>query len=116
MSRRSVLDWLNDIIAWGERLEGHLAGVSYEGFLNDPKTQDAAAKCAEAIGVAANELAKLDPTLEARFPELQLGLAYRARNKLSHGYYMVEQQIVWTTVTISIPQTVAAARRAKYLF
>ena len=116
MTKRSVIDWLDDIIAWGERLEGHLHGISYEAFLRDTKTQDAAAKCAEAIGLAANELAKLDPSLEARFPELQLSLAYRARNKLSHGYYMVEQQIVWTTVTVSIPQTVAAARRAKAAF
>jgi predicted nucleotidyltransferase len=28
MSKRSVVEWLDDIIAWGERLEGHLAGMS----------------------------------------------------------------------------------------
>jgi hypothetical protein len=27
MSKRSVAEWLDDIISWGERLEGHLAGV-----------------------------------------------------------------------------------------
>jgi len=113
VSRRSVADWLGDIIAWGERLAGHLEGISYDDFLKDSKTQDAAAKCAESIGLAANELAKLDPSLEQQFPGLRLSQAYRARNKLSHGYYAVEQQIVWTTVTVSIPQTVVAARDAK---
>jgi uncharacterized protein with HEPN domain len=113
VSKRTVPDWLDDIIAWGERLADHIADVSYDDFPKDTKTQDAASKCAESIGLAANELSKLDPSLEVRFPELQLSLAYRARNKLSHGYYAVEQQIVWATVTISIPHTVAAARKAR---
>jgi uncharacterized protein with HEPN domain len=113
VSKRSIVDWLGDIIAWGERLESHLAGMSFEDFVSDAKTQDAASKCAESIGLAANELSRLDPALETEFPELQLGLAYRSRNKLSHGYYAIEQNIVWITVTVSIPQTVAAARQAK---
>ena len=113
MSRRAIIDWLNDIIAWGERLDGHIVGMSHDDFIGDPKTQDAAAKCIESIGLAANELSKLAPTLEQDYPELQLGLAYRARNRLSHGYFAIEQTIVWNTVTVSIPQTVSAARRAR---
>jgi uncharacterized protein with HEPN domain len=97
---------------------GRAAGRSsrrqtYLDFLNDAKTQDAASKCAESIGLAANELSKLDPSLDREFPNLNLSLAYKSRNKLSHGYFAVEQEIVWNTVTVSIPQTVAAARQAK---
>lgn len=113
MSKRTAAEWLDDIISWGQRLEGHLAGVSYGDFLNDSKTQDAASKCAESIGLAANELSRLDPSLDREFPELNLGLAYKSRNKLSHGYFAVEQEIVWNTVTVSIPKTVAAARKAR---
>jgi uncharacterized protein with HEPN domain len=113
LSRRSIVDWLGDIIAWGERLESHIAGMTYADFIKDAKTQDAASKCAESIGLAANELSKLDPSLDREFPDLQLSLAYKSRNKLSHGYYAVEQEIVWPTVTVSIPQTVAAAKQAK---
>lgn len=113
MSKRSVVEWLGDIIAWGERLEGHVAGMTYIDFMSDAKTQDAASKCAESIGLAANELSKLEPSLDREFPNLQLSLAYKSRNKLSHGYYAVEQEIVWNTVTVSIPQTVAAAKQAK---
>ena len=113
MSKRSVVEWLDDIISWGERLEGHLAGMTYRDFLTDAKTQDAASKCAQSIGLAANELSKLDPSLDREFPNLNLSLAYKSRNKLSHGYFAVEQEIVWNTVTVSIPQTVAAARQAR---
>jgi uncharacterized protein with HEPN domain len=113
MSKRSVVEWLGDIISWGERLEGRIAGMSFDDFLKDTKTQDAASKCAESIGLAANELSKLDPSLDREFPGLNLSLAYKSRNKLSHGYYAVEQEIVWNTVTVSIPRTVAAAMAAK---
>jgi uncharacterized protein with HEPN domain len=113
MSKRLVADWLSDIISWGERLEGHIADMSYADFLEDPKTQDATSKCAEAIGLAAHELNKLDPSLDRDFPDLQLGLAYRSRNRLSHGYYAVDHSILWKTVSESIPKTVAAARLAK---
>ncbi len=113
MSKRSASDWLSDIISWGERLEGHIAGMTQEDFLDDTKTQDAASKCAEAIGMAAYELNKLDPSLEREFPGLQLSLAYKSRNRLSHGYYAVDESILWSTVSESIPKTVAAARLAK---
>lgn len=113
MSKRTVAEWLGDIISWGERLEGHIAGMEFDDFLKDPKTQDAASKCAESIGMAANELSKLDSSLDREFPGLNLSLAYKSRNKLSHGYYAIEQEIVWNTVTVSIPSTVAAARQAK---
>lgn len=71
-------------------------GMSREQFLDDEKTQDAASKCAEAIGEAANQLMALDPTYNSRHPELQLKNAYKSR--------------LWLTVSQSIPSTVAAAR------
>lgn len=113
MSKRSISDWLSDIILWGDRLAGHIAGKSHEDFLDDPLTQDAASKCAEAIGLAANELQNLAPDIEKDFPDLHLSLAYKSRNKLSHGYFAIDGGILWNTVSVSIPRTVAAAKEAK---
>jgi uncharacterized protein with HEPN domain len=105
----------------GRDIDQGLPGIGHRGARrdrpladpNDAKTQDAASKCAESIGLAANELSKLDSSLDREFPNLNLSLAYKSRNKLSHGYFAVEQEIVWNTVTVSIPQTVAAARQAR---
>lgn len=91
----------------------YIAGQTYEDFLDDTKTQDAASKCAEAIGVAANELQKLAPAIENEFPDLQLSFAYMSRNKLSHSYFAVDEGILWNTVSVAIPKTVAAAKAAK---
>jgi uncharacterized protein with HEPN domain len=110
-ARRAALDWLSDIVEWGERLDKHLAGVSWESFLDSPLLQDATSKCAEAIGEAAGKLLELDPDLDGTYPDLQLRLAYISRNKLSHGYYSIDTALLWATVSEAIPQTVAAARK-----
>jgi uncharacterized protein with HEPN domain len=56
MSRRSVTEWLSDIVDWGERLQDHLKGVDRDAFFASPILRDAASKCAEAIGEAAGKL------------------------------------------------------------
>jgi uncharacterized protein with HEPN domain len=60
------------------------------------------------MSLRSSGLRLLDSSLDRELPNLNLGLAYKSRNKLSHGYFAVEQGIVWNTVTVSIPQTVAA--------
>jgi uncharacterized protein with HEPN domain len=53
VTKRSEREWLDDIIAWGDRLEGHLSGIVRGGFFASPLIQDATCKCIEAIGEAA---------------------------------------------------------------
>jgi uncharacterized protein with HEPN domain len=113
MSKRSAADWLSDIVLWGERLQGHLQGVDRDAFFLSTVLQDAASKCAEAIGEAAGKLDDIDPALNDTFPDLNLKLARRSRDRLSHGYYRIDLDILWNTVTIAIPKTVAAAKLAK---
>lgn len=113
MSKRTVVDWLSDIVSWGERLEGHLRAVDRDAFFRDKMLQDAACKCAEAIGEAAGKLDDLYPDLNQGFPDLNLKLARRSRDRLAHGCYRIELEILWITVTSAIPKTVAAAREAR---
>jgi len=112
MSKRELQAWLADIVAWGERLGGHIAGMTFQDFAADPKTQDAVSKCIESIGLAAKEISSQAPTLDAAYPDLRLSQAYRARNKLSHGYYAIQLDILWRTASEAVPRTVAAARAA----
>jgi uncharacterized protein with HEPN domain len=113
MSKRTASEWLSDIIAWGERLEDHLSGVDRDTFFRNPMLQDAASKCAEAIGEAAGKLDDLDASLNDAFPGLSLKQARRSRDRLAHGYHNVDLEILWITVSSAIPKTVTAARVAK---
>jgi uncharacterized protein with HEPN domain len=110
MTKRSEHEWLGDIIAWGERLQRHIAGVDRAGFLGSEVIQDAVCKCIEAVGEAAGKLDDLDPELDRTVPGLNLKLARRMRDRMTHGYYRIDWGIVWDTATTSVPQTVEAAR------
>ncbi len=76
MSVRQLDEWLADIVAWGERLAGHVAGMTFQEFAADMKTQDAASKCIESIGLAAKEVSQRDPLLDETYPDLKLSQAY----------------------------------------
>lgn len=110
MTKRAEREWLGDIIAWGERLQRHVAGVDRSTFLASEVVQDAVCRCIEAVGEAAGKLDDLDPGLDRANPGLNLKLARRARDRIIHGYFKLDLGIVWDTATRSIPLTVEAAR------
>ena len=116
MTRRSEREWLSDIVSWGERLQGHLAGIDRKTFFADKLIQDAVSKCVEAIGEAAGKLDDLNPELDRTVPDLNLKLARKTRDRLSHGYYRIDLVLLWETVAADIPKTLAAAKaiRSQY--
>jgi uncharacterized protein with HEPN domain len=109
--RRGAIDFISDVIIWGERALKHIEGMTYEQFLSDAKTQDAVDKCICNIGEAANKAVTLDPTLRTEFPDLEADAAYAMRNILAHGYFGVDAGILWRTITQSIPKIVSEARK-----
>lgn len=95
--------FLQDIVDWGARAQRHLHEATESGFLTNLLLQDAVTKCIEAIGEAAICATKADPDILARHPEFDFRAAYAMRNALSHGYYTIKPEILWTTVQDSLP-------------
>jgi uncharacterized protein with HEPN domain len=110
MNNRTELLWLADIVAWGERLQRHLAGIDRDAFFRNEMAQDAFCKCIEAVGEAAGKLDDLNPQLDRTVPGLNLKLARRMRDRISHGYFRIDLNVVWDTAIVSIPETVQAAK------
>ena len=109
-SRRAA-DWLADIVHWGEKLERYVAGMTLEAFVEDDRTVDAATKCIEAIGEAANRLLKEPPEMQRQYKTLPLREAYLARNQLTHGYFNVDRKLVWQMSQSAIPDFVLAVKQ-----
>ena len=42
---RTVEDWLNDIVQWGDKISRYTTGMIWKEFTEDDKTQNAVAKC-----------------------------------------------------------------------
>jgi uncharacterized protein with HEPN domain len=109
-AKRSASDFVQDIVDWGERCLRHVDGMTLEQFLRDEKTIDAVDKCIRNIGEAAKQAVVLDPALKPDFPEFEADAAYAMRNILAHGYFKTDVEILWRTVTTSIPKIVSVAK------
>jgi uncharacterized protein with HEPN domain len=109
---RSRSERLEDILQWGAKTGRYIGGMSAAEFAQDLKTIDAVSRCIEVIGEAASCLLRDFPEVLARHPDLELPAARAMRNRLSHGYFAIDVQVVWDTATVDVPKIVAAARAA----
>jgi len=101
---RRVPERIRDILESIGNIRSDISNLSKEGFLVDGKTQRAVIESLIVIGEAANRIMQLDPSIEASAPELWQNFrdAYDMRIVLTHEYFRVDAEIVWTTVTISL--------------
>ncbi|MDN5927231.1 MAG: DUF86 domain-containing protein [Hyphomicrobiales bacterium] len=109
-SGRSVEDLLLHIVEWGERLDRVVGSISWREFSDSELHRLAASKSIEAIGETSGNLRKFQPDFVLNHPELAFEQAYRARNRLSHGYDSTEWSVVWTTAKRYVPDLVSHAR------
>ncbi len=58
------------------------------------------------IGEALNRLARVDPELAGRIPDI--GRIVGFRNVLAHGYDVVDDEVVWTAIMLDVPELAAA--------
>lgn len=108
MAERKREDWLGDIVAWGDRLARHLYGREPDDLKRDLVLQDAVIRCLEVVGEAARQATLLDESIAELLPELRQ--AYWTRNRVAHGYYDLDLNVVWATATVSVPKLVAKLR------
>ena len=107
MTRNKALrtaDYLSHIVEAIDNILSYTSELDVVGFKEDRKTQDAVIRNLEVIGEACNNVVKHDPGFARQHPQVPWGFAYEMRNALSHGYFKVDLDIVWTTVTTDLPR------------
>lgn len=93
------LDCLRHILDAIQAIEAFVADGE-STFRADRKTRDAVIRNLEVIGEAAG---KLSPQLRAANADVPWAKIAGMRNRLIHGYLTVDQDIVWSTVTLVLP-------------
>jgi uncharacterized protein with HEPN domain len=104
MSERSDQDLLSDIREAAQRIATYTAGMTYDAFLGDTKTQDAVIRNLEIIGEATKNLSR---DLRAKYPDLPWKGMAGVRDRLIHHYFGVNLDIVWQIVSAELPEVVA---------
>jgi uncharacterized protein with HEPN domain len=108
MKKPIDLDRLKHIIDAIEKIDRYLKGLDLDKFVVDDIKIDAVVRNLEIIGEAAVSLTR---DLKARYPDVEWRYATAARNRLIHGYFDVDPEIVWDTAQNNLPKLKADIRR-----
>jgi len=101
MSERTDRDFLSDIQEAIRRIAEYTAGMTYQAFVEDTKTQDAVIRNLEIIGEATKNLSK---GLRDRYPDVPWKGMAGVRDRLIHHYFGVNLDIVWQIVKDELPK------------
>ena len=92
--------YLRHILDAIERIEGYLAGLSIEQFLQNGLLQDAVVRRLEIIGEASRNLPN---TIRQAHQEVPWAEISGLRNRVVHAYFDVNLQIVWEVARDDLP-------------
>jgi uncharacterized protein with HEPN domain len=98
-----VRDYLEHIAEAIANVQDYTAGMDAAAYLADRKTQDAVVRNFEVIGEACNNVIKHHAAFAATHTDIPWNFAYEMRNALAHGYFKVDQGIVWQTIETDLP-------------
>jgi uncharacterized protein with HEPN domain len=99
--RRNADLYLKDILEYMRRAEKYIEGLTMEAFLKDNKTCDAVIRCIEIIGEATKNI---PDDLKNKYPAIPWRDIAGMRDKIIHGYFVVDFENVWLVVKEEIPK------------
>lgn len=102
---RSETEYLRHILDEALYLAETSEGLSEERFQNDETLKRAFVRSLEIIGEATKNLSD---DLRARHPDVEWRAMAGMRDRLIHGYFGVDYEIVWDVVERKIPELIRA--------
>lgn len=96
-------DYINDILKSMEFSQKFIKDCNLQSFKDDDKTQFAVIRCLEIIGEATK---RLPDSLKESNPDIPWKAMAGMRDRLIHGYDVIDYEIIWITVTKTIPDII----------
>jgi uncharacterized protein with HEPN domain len=93
--------YVEDIIEAINSIDEYTKGLTYEDFAADKKTVDAVIRNLEVIGEATKHIPL---TVRHEYPKVPWKDMAGMRDKLIHGYFGVQLNMVWKTIKERLPE------------
>ena len=91
MNDRSPLDWLNDARQYALEAREIVRDVDPDAFNKSRRDQLAVLFCLATVGEALNQIPK---DIQALAPEIPWAAINGLRNRLVHGFFLIDNQII----------------------
>lgn len=83
---------------------GYVDGLDFAAFERDKRTQQAVVLNLLLIGEVASRIAEAAPGFIAAHPEIPWAAMRGMRNRIAHGYFELDIEVVWDTVRDAVPE------------
>jgi len=98
-----IPDYLSHMLEALKRIFEYIDDIDEVGFLQNTFAQDAVIRNLEILGEASQRLMRYHATFVEQHPEIPWERMYWMRNRISHGYFSIDFEIVWKTLEQDLP-------------
>jgi uncharacterized protein with HEPN domain len=105
VSPRTWQQRIEDILSCAKNIKDYTEGMSYEAFLDDPKTIRALAFEFTTIGEATRAIPM---EIQRKYNDVPWGKMQGFRNVLVREYFRLDEQVLWEASQEDIPPLVTA--------
>jgi uncharacterized protein with HEPN domain len=106
MSVDRLSDYLDHIRQAASDACSFAAGMSKDEFMTDKRTQSAVVMCLVIIGEAATNIMNRHPEFIDTHQQIPWRNMRGMRNRIAHGYFQVDFDVVWDTVQTALPDLI----------
>ena len=103
MSENRLPDYLQHMRLATADAVGFVEGLNRADFLADKRTQQAVVMSLVIIGEAATKLMDTDQAFVQAHPSIPWRAMRGMRNRIAHGYFDINLDLVWDTVQTALP-------------
>lgn len=107
MSLNRLADYLGHIRQAAAEACSFTQGLSKEDFCADKRTQNAVVMSLIVVGEAATQVMDRYPEFAEQHPQVPWRGMRGMRNRIAHGYFDINLDVVWDTVQTALPELLA---------
>ena len=104
MNSNRLVDYVEHIKQAADEACEFIEGLSKQDFLSDKRTQQAVIMSLVVIGEASAKIMDTYPKFIAVNTEIPWRSMRGMRNRIAHGYFDINLDLVWETVQIELPR------------